>query len=374
MRAIQYLRTSASHQNDALAYQASVICDYAMRQGFEIVRTYVDENKSGLDVAHRPGLRQLLRDVLARRPGFEAILVYDVARWGRFLDSDESAYYEYLCKSAGIKVHYCADTFTNDESPSAAIVKSLRRSMAGEYIRDLSVRVWNAQRRVAESGFKLGGTAGYGLRRQLVGLDGTPKGVLRLGEWKSVSKDRVTYSHGRAEEVAAVRLIFRLFVRKRRTIRQIVRLLKTQGPVRSGRVGWDFQTVYRILTNPKYAGCMVFNRTCRKFRSSGHVNPRELWIIRPNSFEPIVSQDLFDRAQLRFRQRTARRTNEELLSALALLLKSKGRLSEKLIKESNSVATPGTYRRRFGSLSRAYELAEKLLGIERSTPNESVAR
>jgi hypothetical protein len=29
---------------------------------------------------------------------FDVILVYDVSRWGRFQDADESAYYEYLCK------------------------------------------------------------------------------------------------------------------------------------------------------------------------------------------------------------------------------------------------------------------------------------
>ncbi|MEO6246527.1 MAG: hypothetical protein ABIQ12_13930 [Opitutaceae bacterium] len=27
---------------------------------------------------------------------------YDVSRWGRFQDADESGYYEYICKRAGI--------------------------------------------------------------------------------------------------------------------------------------------------------------------------------------------------------------------------------------------------------------------------------
>jgi DNA invertase Pin-like site-specific DNA recombinase len=362
VKAAQYLRTSTAHQNGALAYQRSIIQEYALRRGIEIVRTYADENKSGLDVAHRPGFCRLLRDVLARRPGFEAILVYDVTRWGRFLDADESAYYEYLCKSAGIKVHYCADAFTNEETPTAAIAKSLRRVMAGEYIRELSTRVWNAQRKVVESGFKVGGTAGYGLRRRLVGADGRSKGTLHLGEWKGASKDRVAFTHGPANEVAVVRLIFHLFVRKGRTIRQIVRFLRSRGPVREARAGWNFQLVYKILVNPKYTGCTVFNRTCKRFRSSGRTNPRELWVIHPSSFEPIVSQDLFNRAQLRFRQRTARRTNEELISELAMLLKSKGRLSEKLIKKSKNLAAPNTYRTRFGSLSRAYSLAENIMG------------
>jgi DNA invertase Pin-like site-specific DNA recombinase len=40
------------------------------------------------------------------------VLVYDVSRWGRFQDIDESAHYEFVCKQAGIKVAYCAEDTT----------------------------------------------------------------------------------------------------------------------------------------------------------------------------------------------------------------------------------------------------------------------
>lgn len=70
---------------------------------------------------------------------FNFILVYDVSRWGRFQDADESAYYEYICKRAGINVAYCAEQFENDGSPVSTIVKGVKRAMAGEYSRELSV-------------------------------------------------------------------------------------------------------------------------------------------------------------------------------------------------------------------------------------------
>lgn len=66
------------------------------------------------------------------------ILVYDVSRWGRFQDADESAHYEYICKRAGIQVAYCAEQFENDGSPVSTIVKSLKRAMASEYSRERS--------------------------------------------------------------------------------------------------------------------------------------------------------------------------------------------------------------------------------------------
>ena len=57
----------------------------------EIIDTYIDARKSGLDLAHRPGLRVLLEDITCGRAEFSAVLVFDVSRWGRFQDSDEAA-------------------------------------------------------------------------------------------------------------------------------------------------------------------------------------------------------------------------------------------------------------------------------------------
>ncbi len=64
---------------------------------------------------------------------FNVILVYDISRWGRFQDADESAYYEFMCKEAGINVLYCAEQFENDGSLVSAILKNIKRVMAGEY-------------------------------------------------------------------------------------------------------------------------------------------------------------------------------------------------------------------------------------------------
>ena len=50
-----------------------------------------DAGKSGLNIRGRNGLTRLIDDVEAGDPGFEVILVYDISRWGRFQDADESA-------------------------------------------------------------------------------------------------------------------------------------------------------------------------------------------------------------------------------------------------------------------------------------------
>lgn len=80
----------------------------------------------------RDALQRLIVDARSGATDFDAVLVYDVSRWGRFQDADEPAYYEFICRGAGIAVHYCAEQFENDGSISATTMKGLKRAMAGE--------------------------------------------------------------------------------------------------------------------------------------------------------------------------------------------------------------------------------------------------
>ena len=178
IRAAQYVRMSTEHQKYSTENQSEIISRYAEQRGFTLVRTYEDSGKSGLRLDGRDALKQLIDDVRSGAADFSAILVYDVSRWGRFQDADESAYYEFICKEAGIAVHYCAEQFENDGSLSATIIKSMKRAMAGEYSRELSAKVFAGQCRLIGLGFRQGGMAGYGLRRQLIDEQRQPKGEL----------------------------------------------------------------------------------------------------------------------------------------------------------------------------------------------------
>src|SRR5688572_9617423 len=95
VRAAQYIRMSTEHQQYSTENQGDVIRDYARRFGFEVVRTYADAGKSGLNIEGREQLQRLIADVEGGRADFKAVLVYDISRWGRFQDSDEAAHYEF---------------------------------------------------------------------------------------------------------------------------------------------------------------------------------------------------------------------------------------------------------------------------------------
>jgi len=125
--------------------QLDKIKRYADQRGFEIVRVFEDAGRSGLTLTDRNGLQDLIRVVQSGTANFEAILVYDVSRWGRFQDADEGAYHEHLCSRAGIRVHYCGEQFDNDGSIGSILLKNVKRVMAGEYSRELSVKVFAGQ-------------------------------------------------------------------------------------------------------------------------------------------------------------------------------------------------------------------------------------
>ena len=264
LKAAQYVRMSTEHQQYSTENQRDIIKEYADRHGMVVVRTYADDGKSGLSLGGRNALKQLIADVENGRADFSSILVYDVSRWGRFQDADESAYYEYICKRSGINVTYCAEQFENDGSPVSTIVKGVKRAMAGEYSRELSVKVFKGQCKLIEQGFRQGGLAGFGIRRMLVDQNGNPKGHLKIGECKSIQTDRVILVPGPLPEVETVERIYRLFVDEGKSEAEIAKLLN-DGQIKTdlGRP-WSRGTVHQILINDKYVGNNVYNRSSFK--------------------------------------------------------------------------------------------------------------
>jgi len=352
--AAEYLRMSTEHQRYSYENQSSAIHQYANSQRFTIVRTYSDFAKSGITLRRREGLKRLLQDVMSGSSGYKAILVYDISRWGRFQDIDEAAHYEFLCKSAGVPVHYCTETFTNDGDFANMIMKVMKRTMAAEYSRELGVKVLAGQKRLARLGFKQGGVAGYGLRRMLVSPDRQAKQELSPGQRKSIATDRVILAPGPSREVELVQNIYRMLIDEHLPVHAIARELNRRDAQYQGNSNWNYEAVHRILTHPKYAGMHVFARTSKRL-AGACVRSKEC-VVTPGAFTPIISHDTFVRAQEVLHSRTVNKSNEEILESLRMLLAREGRLSLKLIKKSADVVSPSVFRNRFGSLRRAYEL------------------
>jgi DNA invertase Pin-like site-specific DNA recombinase len=355
-RAAEYVRMSTDHQKYSTDNQTDEIRAYALRRGFEIVHTYADEGKSGLRISGRSSLQQLFSDIDNGAINFEAILVYDVSRWGRFQDPDEAAYYELRCKRAGITVHYCAEQFENDGTIGSSIIKTVKRAMAGEYSRELSVKVFAGQCRLIGLGYRQGGAPGFGLRRMLVDEQGQQKGILRRGEHKSIATDRVILVRGPDDEVATIRELYRLFVEDGKSERQIADMLNAQGILTDLGRAWTRGAIHQILINDKYAGHNVWGRTSFKLKSRHVRNDPSEWIRHDQAFPALISQAQFEQARRIIEERSERLTDQEMLTLLAEILEKHGYLSGLIIDEFEDGPSSSAYQARFGSLLRVYSL------------------
>ncbi|CAN5331983.1 recombinase family protein [soil metagenome] len=365
IRVAQYVRMSTDHQRYSTENQADAIAAYATLHDMEVVRRYVDSGKSGLKIAGRDGLSRLLSDVKAGTADYEAILVYDVSRWGRFQNADESASYEYLCTERGINVIYVAENFENDGTPIAAIIKAVKRGMAAEYSRELSVKVFAGHCRLIGLGFHQGGTAGFGLRRQVLTESGSVKGTLQAGERKGLQSDRVVLVRGPLDEIETVQRIFDMFVHERMSERVIA--LRLNHELRTSI--WNYAQVRHVLGNERYIGNNVYNRTSFKLKKKHVTNKPEHWLRSRSGADFIVSAEMFECAQAIFLERAEMLSDEQMLDMLRTLREREGLLSGVLIDQQADMPSSHAYQTRFGGLTRAYAL----IGYEPRTDRRYLA-
>jgi hypothetical protein len=168
--------------------------------------------------------------------------------------------------------------------------------------------------------------------------------------------DRVVLEPGPVEEVETVRRMFRLFVHERKHQREIAASLnKEQVSTDLGR-RWTAGSVQQVLSNEKYIGNNVFNRASAKLKNKRIANPPDMWIRAVGAFPAIVDPELFTAAQAVLAMRNRQLSDDEMLALLKELYTKHGRLSSIIIDQSKDLPVSLTYRQRFGSLGRAYQL------------------
>jgi hypothetical protein len=218
--------------------------------------------------------------------------------------------------------------------------------MAGEYSRELSVKVFAGQCRLIELGYRQGGQPGYGLRRRLIDHTGTAKGELTRGQHKSIQTDRVVLIPGPPEEIDTVSWMYGTFVRDGKSEREIAFILNGRGVTTDLGRPWTRGTVHQVLINEKYIGNNVWNRGSFKLKQKRVRNSPDMWIRAEGAFTPIVDRSLFEAAQTIIRERSRKLSNEEMLEALQRLLQDRGYLSGLIIDEVEGLPSSSAYQSR----------------------------
>ena len=259
-------------------------------------------------------------------------------------------------QAKGIRVEYCAEPFLNDNSTTSTLLKNLKRSMSGEYPRDLSTKVFAGQCRLIRLGYRQGGPAGYGLQRMLQDHQGKSKEIFPRGQHKSIQTDRVILVPGPPEEVAVVQRIYHMFIQEGRNEEAIATTLNQESILTDLGRPWMRGTIHQVLTNPKYQGENVFNRVSFKLKQNRVRNPPDMWVRREHAFTPIIDPAIFAQAQAIIAARHQHLTTEDLLDRLRQLFRERGMLSAIIIDEAADMPSSSLYRSRFKSLIRAYAL------------------
>ncbi|WIV87974.1 recombinase family protein [Proteus appendicitidis] len=351
-----YLRMSTEHQKYSIDNQKKYIQQYALIHNMEILYIYDDEGKSGISVSGRNNFNRLIQDVVTQKINIEALLVYDVSRFGRFQDNDEAGYYSYLLKSHGVRIIYCAENIPDSSPEIEMLTLPALRYAAGAYSRNLSIKVFAGHVNLVNRGYFQGGIAGYGLRRKLIDSTHNDKFILQSGERKCLQTDRTILVPGPDDELLIINRIFNMFIFKNYSEYLISEKLNEENIKHSNDTQWTRSKVHNILINERYIGNYVYNKTSKKLKSKKIKNPKEDWIRYSNYFPPIVSPEKYRLAQEIIKNRSIHLSDIDIINYLKKKLKEQGKLSGFIIDEDDTGPSSSIISNRFGGLINAYKL------------------
>lgn len=317
-----YLRRSTDEiqQSDSIAAQEELLRGWATAHGhFVTAETFVD-NASGRS-ADRPAFRRLSALVASGAAPFDAVLVRDITRWGRFQNIDESAFWEFYFLTHGVKVFYAQETFRDDDGPFAGIQKTLRRYVAAEFSREKGRLLQYGKYRTVSKGWWKGGRPPYGYARAIVTAHGTITRVLEHGERKALNTDHITLVPDE-RTAPVVRRIFRMFVVGEKSPFAIAkRLTAARIPTPRGTLQWTFAGVQTIVCNAAYAGI-----ASARFEKSENFAAATT-IATPGAWRGLVSEAMFAKAQRRVEDMAARRQPEAKDARLEAFFARHGKVS-----------------------------------------------
>lgn len=355
--AAQYIRMSSDGQDLSPALQRNAISEYARDHGMRIVETYEDPGRSGLTIRSRPSMRRLIQDVASGKCPFAVILVYDVSRWGRFFDTDESAYYEFHCRLHGVQVHYVSEAFSSELNLATQMLKNMKRVMAAEYSRELGAKCRAGQGRVVELGYQMGLLPSLGFRRVAVAADGTRKRSLEPGERKPALTDRVRWVFGPEHEVELVRTIFHLYAATKLSMQRIADVLNSQGHVTARGGQFTEAGIGTLLGCEAYIGNFVWGRNAHSARGRRRADTDPQLSRKCAVLPAMVDRETWDRAKRKREDPTGcRLSDSEVLESLRSALRRRPNLQEKDLRACGCQSA-ASYRRRFGSFLAAAQLA-----------------
>ncbi len=326
--AVGYVRMSSERQEASPAQQRTEVEKFAKRNGYRIIRWYVDEAISGDATEYRRQFQQMIAD--ADRREFEAIVCWDQDRFGRF-DSIEAGRWIYPLRSAGIHLATVAQGVIDWNDFAGRMLYGITQEGKHQFLRDLSRNTARGQINNARLGFLCGQAAPYGFDRMFVDQQGNHRQRVRNGEQVGKNKNwRVTLVPSDDPiKVATARWLFLTYAKSDIGYRALANELNRRGVPSPAGGRWHGNGVRAILQNEAYVGTFVWGkrREGKYHRVAGGEildrdhrevrlmpngkpnaidNPREAWTVVEDAWEPLVDRETFDAVQTKIEKRSRR--------------------------------------------------------------------
>ena len=322
--AVGYVRRSTNKQEESLDVQRGLIEDFAAREGFRIIRWYVDDAVTG-DSEARSQFQQMLVD--AADGSFRAVLCRSLSRFSRFRPSRAAKYWDML-DAAGVRLVTVEDGEVDVDDFASFLKAAVDQHADHKFLEDISKLTIGGQVKSVLDGYVAGQPIPFGLDKLILDEQSQPRQRVKAGDrfckpktWRSIFVPSANTEH-----VATVRWIFETYANTDTGLRGIADNLNRRN-IESPRGGtWHQGTIRDMLRNQSYIGNYCWNR--RREGKYHHVddgkatkrhrreisgdkatvvyNDPSAWIVRENSHEGIISQELFESVQAKLNRKALR--------------------------------------------------------------------
>ncbi len=271
-RVAAYCRVSTDNDDQANSFESQqrYFRQYIERNpDWELYAIFADEGISGTNTKKRKEFNRMI--ACAKNGDFDLIITKEISRFAR--NTLDSIFYTRDLKKHGVGVIFLNDNI-NTLDGDAELRLAIMSSIAQEESRKTSERVKWGQKRQMEQGVVFG--------RSMLGYD--------------VKDGKMTINEDGAK---IVRLIFRKFVDEGKGTHVIARELREEGisPMRVKE--WSNTVILRVIRNEKYCGDLVQKKTYTPdflSHEKKYNRGQEEFVILKDHHEPIISRELFDKA------------------------------------------------------------------------------
>ena len=318
-----YLRLSKedTNQNNSIDSQREITRKYADKNGYVIVKEYVDNGWSGM-LDKRPALDNMIFDILHNK--INMVIVKDVSRLTR--DKNKTGFYTEIFFPDNdirfISVTEFIDSGKRYEIDDSIMIRGIVNQ---SYVADISRKIKAVKTNMKKEGKYVEHCVPYGYKKD---EKDKYKVVIDENVAKYVKQIFDMYLKGYSQSQIANTL----------TNMNVDTAKKYKGyKVEFNR--WRADSISRILKDPFYTGKMIINKAYTDYKKKKTIKtPKEKWIFKENTHEALVSQEDFDKVQEMLEKKFTKpkRKYEYLLKDLVFCGNCKARMQYKSKKRTKN--------------------------------------